>query len=93
MIPPSSQLKPGSIKYVTIYEHINQGMGVGQIITEQLSIYLTSCSTKLPLMWYMSKVTDDPNIEKKLKSKNHHISDKYIVVSKIFRECLMCYCQ
>ena len=29
------------IKYALIYEHINQEMGVDQIITEQLSIYLT----------------------------------------------------
>ena len=32
---------PASIKYALIYEHINQEMGVDQIITEQLSIYLT----------------------------------------------------
>ena len=32
---------PASIKYTLIYEHINQEMGVDQIITEQLSIYLT----------------------------------------------------
>ena len=32
---------PTSIKYALIYEHINQEMGVDQIITEQLSIYLT----------------------------------------------------
>ena len=32
---------PVSIKYALIYEHINQEMGVDQIITEQLSIYLT----------------------------------------------------
>ena len=32
---------PASIKYGLIYEHINPEMGVDQIITEQLSIYLT----------------------------------------------------
>ena len=32
---------PAYIKYVIIYEHINQDLGVDQIITEQLSIYLT----------------------------------------------------
>ena len=34
-------VEPASIKYALIYEHINQEMGVDQIITEQLSIYLT----------------------------------------------------
>lgn len=46
-----------SIKYLLIYEHINQGLGVDQIITNHLSIYLTTS----PYVIY--DLDDDENID------------------------------
>ena len=48
---------PASIKYALIYEHINQGLGVDQIITNHLSIYLT---TSLCVIYDLD---DDENID------------------------------
>ena len=46
-----------SIKYLRSYEHINQGLGVDQIITNHLSIYLTTS----PCVIY--DLDDDENID------------------------------